>query len=79
MKSGNLAPYAIFLEEKYGVGILQELDKLYRTPKLWTVEELQELLKKYETYIQPNDFAGTHEEVLSVLREAAAKSKPKLL
>lgn len=40
--SGNLANYAIFLEKKYGSGILQEIDTLYRTYKKWTREELLE-------------------------------------
>jgi hypothetical protein len=47
--SGNLVGYTVWLENKYGYGIVQELDKLYRTYKLWTVEELQNLINKYES------------------------------
>lgn len=46
--SGNLNQYAIYLEKKYGKGILQELNKLYLTPKKWAKEELENLIKKYE-------------------------------
>lgn len=46
-KSGNLAEYAVFLEEKYGTGTIQELYKLRRTPKKWTIEELLALEAKY--------------------------------
>lgn len=45
--SGNLNKYAIYLEKKYGKGILQELNKLYFTPKKWTREELEQIIKKY--------------------------------
>ena len=51
-KSGNLAEYAIRLEEKWGAGTMNELYKLRRTPKKWSVEELlavEELYRrKYE-------------------------------
>ena len=33
------------IAEKYGAGILQELRKLYRTPKRWTREELLAIQK----------------------------------
>jgi hypothetical protein len=46
-KSGNLAAYALFLEEKYGPGILQDLNDLYRTPKKWTREELEKMRRFY--------------------------------
>jgi len=48
-KSGNLAEYAVFIEEKYGVGTIQKLHKLRNTPKKWTIEELlavEELYKR---------------------------------
>ncbi len=45
--SGNLSGYSIYLEKKYGYGILQEIHKLYNTYKLWTVEELKELKDLY--------------------------------
>lgn len=46
-KSGNLAPYSIFMEEKYGHEILQEIRTLYNTPKKWTIEEILEVEKLY--------------------------------
>lgn len=46
-KSGNLAPYALYLEKKYGAGILQELHKLYQKPKKWTRNEIEEIIRKY--------------------------------
>lgn len=48
-KSGRLDRYAEYLESKYGHGILQELRKLYITPKKWTRQELEEMLKKLST------------------------------
>ena len=39
-KSGNLAPYSLFMEEKYGHGILQEIRDLYHTPRKWTIGEI---------------------------------------
>lgn len=42
-KSGNLAPYALYLEEKYGHGVIQELHDLWRKPKKWTREEIQHI------------------------------------
>ena len=44
MKSGNPVPYAIYLEKKYGAGILQKIDRLYKTHKKWTREEFLELI-----------------------------------
>ena len=37
-KPGNLAAYAHFLEKKHGPELLQELNKLYQTPRKWTRE-----------------------------------------
>lgn len=50
--SGNLTNYAIFLEKKYGTGILQELDRLYRTYKMWTREELLEKIAWFEKELE---------------------------
>ena len=50
-KSGNIPTYALFLEEKYGAGILQELYALRRTPKKWTIEELLAIEAKYRAMI----------------------------
>ena len=47
-KSGAPREYAIYLEKKYGHGILQELRTLHQTPKKWTLEEIQATEKKYE-------------------------------
>jgi hypothetical protein len=47
-KSGNLVPYTIFMEEKYGSGIVLDLYKLWRTPKKWTREEIEAVTKHYE-------------------------------
>lgn len=46
--SGNLAEYAVFLEEKYGAGILQEIQRLYNKPKKWTIPELLEIEELYK-------------------------------
>lgn len=48
MRSGKLDRYSLLLEEKYGVGILQDLEKLYRTPKKWTIEEILNVEKYYK-------------------------------
>lgn len=47
-KSGNLVPYTIFMERTYGVGIVQELYTLWRTPKKWTREQVQEVIDYYK-------------------------------
>lgn len=47
-RSGNLNKYAIFLENKYGKDVLQEIQKLYYKPKKWTIEEVLEKEKYYE-------------------------------
>ena len=46
--SGNLALYSLYLEKKYGHGILQELRQLYEKPKKWTREELAAITEKYK-------------------------------
>ena len=50
-KSGNLAEYAIQLEEKWGDGTIKELYRLRRTPKKWTIEELLAIEAKYRAMI----------------------------
>lgn len=47
-KSGNLAPYAIYLESFYGVGILQELEALGNDQRTWKRDELEELYIIYK-------------------------------
>ena len=48
-KGGRMDIYAIRLEEKYGYGILQELEELKKKDKKYKTSELEELIKKYET------------------------------
>lgn len=50
-RSGNGALYAVKLVEMYGDGVIQELHKLYRTKKVWTVEELLAVEKKYKALV----------------------------
>lgn len=40
-KSGNLAAYARYLKEKYGHEILDEIYQLWRTPRKFTLEEIE--------------------------------------
>lgn len=47
IKKGNAGEYAFRLIEKYGKDKFDELVKLGRTHKQFTVEELKDLLKKY--------------------------------
>jgi hypothetical protein len=46
-RSGNLVQYALYLEGKYGPGIIQELNTLYRTHKKWTRDEIEAITVKY--------------------------------
>ena len=41
-KSGNLVPYAIYMQKTYGDGILDEIQALWLKPKKWSREELKE-------------------------------------
>jgi hypothetical protein len=74
--SGNLSVYAVKLEEKYGMGILQELDKVRkeeeqiradRTPaKVLSREVLEDMIKLYKEWLRelegPTlDQGGNHE------------------
>lgn len=45
--SGNLIQYAMFMEEKYGRGIIQELDQLSKQIRKFRREELEEIISKY--------------------------------
>ena len=51
-KSGNGSVYAVRLVEKYGDGIIQELYKLFNTPKKWTLEEV---LEKEQYFIKKKE------------------------
>ncbi len=46
-RSGNGVKYALFLENKYGKGILQEIQQLYYKPKKWSVEEILAIEQKF--------------------------------
>jgi hypothetical protein len=50
-KSGNLAEYAVKIEEKWGDGTIKELYKLRNTPKKWTIEELLAVEELYKAKI----------------------------
>jgi hypothetical protein len=63
-RSGNLNAYAIYLEEKHGPGILQELNNLWLTPKKWTREELMEKRTFFEEAFNALALKG-----LGVIRE----------
>jgi hypothetical protein len=65
-KSGNLAAYALYLEEKYGQGILQDLNTLYNTPKKWTREDIEEKRRFYAEAFHALGLKG-----LGVIYEAA--------
>lgn len=47
-KSGNMDMYALRLQEKYGDGVLQELNRRKNIIKQFTVPELETLIKQYE-------------------------------
>lgn len=47
-KSGNLDSYALYLEGKHGKGILQKLNKLFLTPKKWTIEGILAVEQHYK-------------------------------
>jgi hypothetical protein len=67
-QSGNLAAYALFLEEKHGPGILQELNTLYRTPKKWTREEIEAKRTSFTEAYEQLAFRG-----LGVVREGVIR------
>lgn len=46
-RHGALDVYALALQEKYGEGILKELNQIKNQTKQWKAGELQELIKKY--------------------------------
>lgn len=65
-KSGRLDEYSLYLESRYGQGILQELERLFRIPKKWTIEELTLVAEKYESKITsvrgyPGGYFGSSE------------------
>ena len=48
-KGGELAIYCVFLEEKYGHGILQEINKLADDKFTWNWTTLKEVEEEYKT------------------------------
>jgi len=46
--TGNSKKYAIYLEKRYGFGIIQELDHLADQIKIFKVPELENLAKDYD-------------------------------
>lgn len=46
-KSGNAVQATLVLQNKYGSKIFKILNKLYLTPKKWTLEELKIIEQKY--------------------------------
>lgn len=53
-RSGEGAKYSLFLIRKYGEGIIEELHKLYNTPKKWSIEELDAVAEKYTNLLKEN-------------------------
>ena len=47
-KAGNLYEYAVRLQKKYGMGILQELDAIKNQTKKFTREELTGMIAEYK-------------------------------
>lgn len=45
--SSNPIQYTIFMEEKYGFGIVQELRKLHRIARKWTPDEVENIVVQY--------------------------------
>lgn len=45
--SGELDLFALHLEAIHGAGILQELERLFQTPRKWTMEELVAMEEEY--------------------------------
>ena len=48
---GRPDAYALNLQKKFGEGIIKELHDQARTIKHWTIPELQDLIKKYESVV----------------------------
>lgn len=49
--SGELDLYGLYLEQKYGHGICQELDQLFRKEKKWTRDEALAVAAQYTTLL----------------------------
>jgi Bacteriophage Lambda NinG protein len=46
--AGMLVPYSLYLQKKYGPEIVQELYDLWRTPKKWTLEQIEAKRQRFE-------------------------------
>lgn len=53
-RHGNLTTYALALQKKYGLGILEELDSQRHKITKISVSEYEELIKKYLTSTKEN-------------------------
>jgi len=51
-KGGELAIYAVFLEKKYGYGILQEINKMADENFTWNRTNLKEVEEEYKTKLE---------------------------
>ena len=51
-KGGSMDKYAVHLEEDYGYGILQELERLKNKGKIPTIAELQEKIIYYQNQVK---------------------------
>lgn len=51
-RMGNTALYSLRLIEKHGAGIIEELHRLHRTAKKWTLEEINGIADKYESLVK---------------------------
>jgi len=54
-KSGNMDMYAIRLREKYGEGILEELNRRKNVIKQFTAPELEKLIAQYKLAVGEHD------------------------
>lgn len=52
MKHGNLGEYAVHILKKYGQDELDRLQSLKLVSKKWTIDELEEIIKKYKEKIK---------------------------
>ena len=54
-RSGNLAEYALQLENEYGLGVLQEFDWVKNDPKKFKREELQDMIDDYRQRLKEGE------------------------
>lgn len=51
-RNGEGAKYSLFLVQKYGHGVVEELQTLYNTRKMWSIAELDAITEKYTTLLR---------------------------